>query len=113
LLANFLAPGTLGETVAKPTPEPPIKAASSCSFNRISLSFPGQQLLLEYDMTFSPQASPEEKAIDVGGLALGYNVSLHKRIELITEVFFDIPQQDEAFAVRLLIGFIATLPAAK
>ncbi len=55
----------------------------------------------------------DEKITDVGGLALGYNVTLSKSIELINQLCLDLPQQNEPVAVGLMIGFIATLPTSR
>jgi len=71
----------------------------------------GQQLFLCYDMAFNHRAADDERKTDVGGVAVGYNACLNERIELITEVFFDIPQDGENFGVDFIIGFIATLPS--
>ncbi len=50
---------------------------------------------------------------EVGGAGLGLNVGLNDAIELITEVNFDIPQDEEKFSTGMSIGFVATLPWAK
>lgn len=68
------------------------------------------QLLLEYDMTFLPSPVEDEQSVSVGGLALGYNVIVHDAIELINQVYVDIPQDEENFGVGFMTGFIATLP---
>ncbi len=49
----------------------------------------------------------------MGGLALGYNVTLSESIELINQLYLDIPQRDDPVAVGLMIGFIATLPSSR
>lgn len=69
------------------------------------------QVLLEYDMAFHPKAGPDDHAVDIGGIALGYNVVLADPIELITQVYLDIPQEDEQAAVGVMVGFIATMPS--
>jgi hypothetical protein len=49
-----------------------------------------------------------------GEIMLGYNVTLIRNgaFELITQVYFDIPQTSgEDFAVGVSVGFIVTLPA--
>jgi len=71
----------------------------------------GHQLLLEFDTDFYPS---DRKTV-IGGLALGYNVCLTKGcgIEMINQVYFDIPQSDKRFNVGLMTGFIATLPSVK
>ncbi len=69
------------------------------------------ELLLGYEMAFDYDAPEGEKTVDVGGIALGYNVILTDAVELITEVYFDIPQPGEYFGVDFMVGFIATLPS--
>ncbi len=72
----------------------------------------GHQILLEYDMAFH-ERSVDEHPVDVGGLAIGYNMKINGSIELISQVYLDIPQNDEVVAVGLTIGFIATLPSSR
>jgi hypothetical protein len=69
------------------------------------------EILLGYDMSFNHNARAGERVTDVGGISLGYNVILADPLELITEVYFDIPQDDENFGVDVMVGFIATLPS--
>jgi len=70
----------------------------------------GHQLLLEYGMAFHLQPS-EAHAIDLGGVALGYNVVLSERIELVTQAHLHVPQRDEPIAFGGTTGFVATLPS--
>ncbi|RLB58308.1 MAG: hypothetical protein DRI34_05260 [Deltaproteobacteria bacterium] len=70
----------------------------------------GHQLLLEYDMSFH-SAEADEHSLDIGGVALGYNVVLTERLELITQLYLDIPGTGEGWAAGVLVGLIATLPA--
>lgn len=69
------------------------------------------ELLIGYEMAFEYKAAPGEKKVDVGGIPLGYNVILSDAVELITEVYFDIPQTGEYFGVDFMLGIIATLPS--
>jgi hypothetical protein len=73
----------------------------------------GHQLLLEYDMGFHPKPATGERQVDVGGIALGYNVGLTDEIELIHQVYTDVPQDDEPVSWNVMAGFIATLPSAQ
>jgi hypothetical protein len=70
------------------------------------------QILLDYEMAWRPMAAADETDIEVGSIGLGYNVFLTPALELITEVRFDIPQEDEAFSVGFMVGFIGTMPPA-
>ena len=71
----------------------------------------GHQLLTEVDAVFRPTPRGGDPAAEVGGLALGYNVGIHRAIELITQVSVDIPQGDERVGFGVMVGLIATLPA--
>lgn len=71
----------------------------------------GHQLLLEFDVAFHPRA--EEHNADIGGVAVGYNVTLADPIELITQVYVDIPQREETAAVGVMTGIIVTMPSAR
>lgn len=74
---------------------------------------PDHQLLLELDATFHPfHRADHDHAVEIGGVALGYNVTLSDRIELINQVFLDIPQSGEPVAGGVMVGFIVTLPSA-
>jgi len=70
------------------------------------------QVLLEYDMLVHP-LSADGRSVDVGGVALGYNVRLSQSIELISQVRWDIPQRGESWSFGLMLGLIATLPSAR
>jgi len=73
----------------------------------------GHQLLVEYDMGFHPiHGAGHDHVVEVGGLALGYNVTLSERIELINLVVVDIPQSGESVSVGVMVGFIVTLPSS-
>ncbi len=69
------------------------------------------QILVEYDMAISPATSDDEAAVDVGGLAIGYNPTLSDALELVTELYIDLPQQGEEAALGVYLGFVATLPS--
>jgi len=71
----------------------------------------GHQILLEFDMAFHPKGGADEHTVDIGGVALGYNVVLTDPIELITQLYLDLPQAGERASVGVMVGFIATLPA--
>jgi hypothetical protein len=70
----------------------------------------GHQILLEYDMGIHPDPAQEERQVDIGTAALGYNVTLVDAIELINHFYLDIPQDNDPIAFGVMIGFIATLP---
>jgi len=69
----------------------------------------GHQLLLEYDMTVLNNPDKGEERLNIGGIALGYNVVVHKKIELISQFFYDVPQNDERHAFGLSLGAVVTM----
>ena len=69
-----------------------------------------QQVLLEFDMLYRPDALDVEPSFDIGGVAMGYNVMLTDRLELINQVFVDVPRNDDPWGVGVSTGFIATMP---
>ncbi len=71
------------------------------------------QLLLEFDFAWKRLRATEEREIELGGVALGYNVTLSDRIELITQVHLDVPQPGEQISVGFMTGLIFTLPSVK
>lgn len=71
----------------------------------------GQQVFLCYDMAFNHRNGEGERKTEVGGIALGYNGMLTEELEIISEVWFDIPQDEEDFGFNFTLGFIATLPS--
>ena len=71
------------------------------------------QLLLEYDMAWLPAHLEGEAATSVGGVALGYNVSVADELELINQVALDVPAAGDSLSVGVMTGFIATLPGAR
>jgi hypothetical protein len=69
------------------------------------------QLHLESSFTFRPRPRAGERRREVGGLALGYNVAFHDRLELVSQVMVDLPQAGEKACVCFMTGLIVTLPA--
>ncbi|MCK5808568.1 hypothetical protein KAH37_06260, partial [bacterium] len=67
------------------------------------------QLLLEFDMGVDYAPSVGARSVDIGSVALGYNVVVHKAIELITQISVDIPQDGEPVAFGANVGFVATM----
>lgn len=72
----------------------------------------GHQLLLELDFVFDFTRDPGDRPGDIGGLALGYNVSVHDNVELITQLSVDIPLAGDESSVGIMVGFLATVPSA-
>ncbi|MBW2263561.1 MAG: hypothetical protein JRG91_16490, partial [Deltaproteobacteria bacterium] len=70
------------------------------------------QILLEADAEFALNPSDRWSAVQIGGIALGYNVRLHDAVELITELFLDIPQAGESFSTGVMVGLILTMPSS-
>jgi len=76
------------------------------------LTFGGRhQVLLEYDMAFRPWPEAGQHPAEVGGLALGYNLTLSDAAELISQVYLDLPQLgDEPLAANFMLGVIISMP---
>ncbi len=71
------------------------------------------QILLEFDFAWKRLRGADERELEIGGVALGYNVTLSDRIELIHQVYLDIPQSGETFNAGFMMGLIFTLPSVK
>lgn len=69
------------------------------------------EFLVEYVMEYHPDPVEDERRTTIGGVSLGYNVALSDSLEIVNELFLDIPQGDEKVAAALMTGFIATLPS--
>jgi hypothetical protein len=65
----------------------------------------GHQLFLVFDLLARHQPAADERATELGGITLGYNVMLNDEVELINELHVDIPQEDEVASVGLRVGF--------
>jgi hypothetical protein len=74
------------------------------------------QILIEFDTAFHHNTDDASihgsSAMDVGAVALGYNVILGNVFELISQVTLDIPNTDEKLAAGFLLGFIASMPSS-
>jgi hypothetical protein len=67
------------------------------------------QLLLEHDITTDPETHEDQRAVSIGGLALGYNVLVDgPALELINQLYLDIPQDGEDLTFAITTGFVAT-----
>ena len=66
------------------------------------------QVLVQYDAVVPVDPKPEDRDLEVGGMRLGYNLTVDESLELIHEVSLDIPQADEELGVGFSVGFIAT-----
>jgi hypothetical protein len=69
---------------------------------------PGHQILLEAGMTVHLGPAGADRRVEVGGVAVGYNVEIDHSAELILEVFLDIPQAGEGFSAGIMLGVIGT-----
>lgn len=71
---------------------------------------PRHQVLVELDAAVHALGSLKGTVADLGGLALGYNVTLTDSFELITQLRTDVPTgRAEPWSAGLSAGFIATL----
>jgi len=99
----------LGNLIWDPSPDNTTTSATSITMGAYWTVRPDWQLLLEYDMAVSGTVC--QPAWDIGGLALGLNIVLNRTVELITQVYLDIPQQDESWGLGVMAGVIVTIPA--
>jgi len=71
---------------------------------------PGKyELHIQFDMTFhhfdtSIVTDFKIHPIDIGGIALGLNFMLTKTLEIQTEVYFNIPQENDVFTAGFRLG---------
>lgn len=72
---------------------------------------PDQQILLEYEMGLLHNPSAGEHRFEIAAIALGYNFMVADRLELLGQISFDIPQEDEDFSVGIMLGLISTMPS--
>ena len=63
------------------------------------------QLLTEFDWSYDHDQSEK----NVGGVALGVNWRFSDSIELINQIYFDIPEGSEDFGWGIDFGFVATM----
>jgi hypothetical protein len=71
----------------------------------------GQQLFLAYDWFYNHGDVDYDHATGIGGVALGYNFCITDNVEIISEIYYDLPQDDdEDPGTAITIGFISTLP---
>lgn len=68
------------------------------------------QFLFEVEAAAALVAAEATRAVDVGGVSLGYNVLLAENLEFLNTVFLDVPQAGEAPAVGVTTGFILGVP---
>jgi hypothetical protein len=68
------------------------------------------QVLVRYDATVIADPGPEQRDLEVGGLSVGYNLTLDERLELIHEVSLDVPEDDEEIGVGFSLGLVVRLP---
>ena len=65
----------------------------------------GHKLLAEYDMQFANNPAAGERVVDVGRVALGYNVGIGSNVDMINEIHCDVPQSGEKPAFGFSVGF--------
>lgn len=71
------------------------------------------QILLEVDFWYDLDIRHGDRAVDMGGIALGYNVGVHEALELISQIYLDVPAHGGRTSVGFLVGLIGTLAFRK
>lgn len=69
----------------------------------------GHQILFQYDMALSHNPDESEGMLDVGGVAMGYNVLITESVEMINKIYCDIDNVYEPPSWGVSTGLIATL----
>lgn len=72
------------------------------------------QILVEYNMSFrnNPDEDADEDDMEIGSVALGYNVGVSDAVEWVSQVSYDIPQtDDEDPSWGIMTGIVVTMPA--
>lgn len=70
---------------------------------------PGHQVLVESDVALRPDPEEDERGVELGGVALGYNTQLSDTAEWLSQGYLDVPQSGETTSYGLLTGLILTL----
>ena len=68
------------------------------------------QILVETSAAFHPLSHDRTGRAEIGGISLGYNVTVHEAVEIILEILLDVPQGGEPVSAGLMVGAIVTLP---
>ncbi len=69
------------------------------------------QVLTAVDFELLHQAPQGEDELKIGAFSLGFNFMAHSALEILTQLDFDIPQNEEDASVGFTLQFISTLPA--
>lgn len=70
------------------------------------------QILAEYYRAENQNPAEGEPGLEDALFAVGYNVAVHDRLELVSDVAFHLPHDDENFFWGVTVGFIGTIPGA-
>jgi len=65
----------------------------------------GHVLLAQFDSVVNNNPVPGQRVVDIGAVALGYNVEIAEGIELLADVHCDLPQVGEDVAFGFSVGF--------
>jgi len=65
----------------------------------------GHVLLAQFDSVVNNNPVPGQRVVDIGAVALGYNVEIANGIELLADVHCDLPQTGEDVAFGFSVGF--------
>lgn len=72
------------------------------------------QVLIEYKLDLHPDPVSEQRGIELGAVAVGYNVHLTDSLELINEVYAEVSKAaGERIGCGIMTGFIASFPPAR
>lgn len=89
---------------------PALSAGASVTVGTYWTLAPGHQLLAELDLGTTLLSPEPAVLLDIGGLALGYNLLIDDSLESINQVYMDIPAPGERPALGIQVGFIMLVP---
>ncbi len=100
----------LHESVVKPSRSGDVELDLLLRLGTYWTVAPRHQVLLELDGAVHAMGSTLGSVADLGGVALGYNVTLTDTFELISQIRTDLPSgPSEPWSAGVSAGFIATL----
>ncbi|MBW2457199.1 MAG: hypothetical protein JRI68_21985 [Deltaproteobacteria bacterium] len=102
------APAGAPEAVAEPNHE--LAPETSTTLGLYLTVAADHQLLVEADAVVINNPAEDDDTVDFGGIATGYNVVVHDSVELINQLFLDVPvRAADELAFGVAIGLIATI----
>ena len=67
------------------------------------------QLMGQIDWSYNSHVPKGEDELTTGAASLGLNIMVHDSIELITQLDYEVPNDDQVPSLGVSIGFVATV----